>query len=197
MKVRQVRSTLILIIAGLIALPTTASAEVRCTFGGTEELLPTADRAISQWETSRSIALSPTVRTTLQFDLCRAVFDMTSQSGAPAQDIDAVSELSIKAYLDDVISDRIQFPSLAARLEETILLNASGRLPEQHRQAVVIFRYTKAVDEMMTENTHWGKPIKRLVSFYGTFSYQGLRGGQRVCGGTFVVSSSSGTVVPC
>ena len=183
-------------LAGMVIIPTGVGAQVLCPSIAPQERLTASGLAIAHWEARKAVSLSDGARALLEADICRAMAEISSQTGTPVKDIDAVAELPITAYLDDTLSDRSQFPSLSARFELAFLLNASARLPEQRRAAIVTFVFTRTIDQIVIGAAR-RPPALRLVSEYGTFPYQGFRSGQRVCAGTFAVNSSLGANVRC
>jgi hypothetical protein len=174
-----------------------ARAQIQCQLNGQGVWLPTIEHSVADWESLNSVRLSPEVRMTLIGDICRAVGEISAQSGAATQDIDAASRQPILSYLDDILAGGTQFPSVSARLESQFVLGASPQLPEQRRTALVTFRFTHEVDRMQIGSVNWEPPVNRLISQYGTFSYLGSRAGHNVCRGNIVVKSSVGNIVQC
>ncbi len=183
-------------LGGLVIMPTGVSAQVVCPSIAPQERLTASGLAIAHWEARKAVSLSDGARALLEADICRAVSEISSQTGTPIKDIDAVAVSQITAYLDDILSDRSQFSSLSARFEMAFLLNASARLPEQRHAAIVTFVFTRTIDQIVIGAAR-RTPALRLVSEYGTFPYQGFRSGQRVCAGSFKVNSSLGANVRC
>lgn len=183
-------------VAAAMVMPSDAGAQILCSPAASRDRLAASELAIAQWQARNSVSLSAGAKAMLETDLCRAVSEISSQTGAPIKDVDAAAGPPITAYLDDTLSDRSQFPGLSARFEMAFLLNASARLPEQRRAAIVTFQFTRTVDQIAIGATR-RPPARRLVSEYGTFPYQGFRSRQRVCGGTFVVNSSLGAIARC
>ena len=188
-----VLGSLITIVAGAQA----AGAQGTCSTETGHASLPRTEKVIADWEAARSVRFAPEVRARLWSDLCGAIRDISNQGAGSWQDLDAGSGEPVRAYLDDTLRAGDRFPGLASRLEAKFLLGASPRLPEQRRMAMLTFRFTRTPDRMLVGNTTWSPPSGRIVSEYGTWSYQGYRSGTRVCQGTIVINSSAGALVQC
>ena len=164
-----------------------------------QERLTASGLAIAHWEARKAVSLPDGARALLEADICRAMAEISSQTGTPVKDIDAVAELPITAYLDDTLSDRSQFPSLSARFEMAFLLNASARLPEQRRAAIVTFVFTRTIDQICHRHSAAASsPYTPGVRVQGHFPARGFRSGQQEsCAGTFAVNSCLGANVRC
>jgi hypothetical protein len=161
-----------------------------CTPSNANSRVPTAARAMEQWESYRRIQLTDDAKAVLLSEFCNSATELVNNGFASRADISSVAPSAIRTYLDQTASSSPSVNTMSYTLGSYVLLNAGPAIPGPRALGRISITYNRSVDSLIVAGTRVA-PYPVLMSAIGTVRISGLRASATVCSGQVVVSPSA------
>lgn len=180
-----------IVLSGLTALVPTMSqsppsgGQPSCSMDQARAILPSASKAVDEWQDRSRVGVPRAVAEQLQLALCVAARDLAIERKVEPSSFDAAATAAISEHLDRMTDHAKQGRTLSAALRAQ--LGASGlSRPAPKEYGVVVVDYRRTVDTLLVGKQSV-RPFPRLLVELGAKDIVGSAEGRVVCSGRVTV----------